>query len=116
MLYKDTLKLKKVHTSLLPHEKQKKTNYNETQETALIVQGTNKKSRILDGESKTVSSKIKGKDEAQCYKCHEFGHIKRNCPHRKKKNGETNKNTVGYATNEDVFTIPKSMNISSRVG
>lgn len=63
---------------------------------------------------KQVGSKVKRKNEIQCYEYHEFGNIKKNCPYRKKMDGKTHENIVGYASYRDIFTISKVINTLSR--
>lgn len=81
------------------------------QETALIAQEKNKKGRMLDGESKVGSSKVKWKSGVQCFGYHKFGHIKILL-----KLIETHENTIEYAYDGNVFTIFKGMDTSSRDG
>ena len=117
LLYgKDTLEFENVQSSLLDHEKQRKANQDVTQEAALIARGENKRGKQFGGESKAGGSKAKRKGGIQCFGCHEFGHIKKYCPHRRKNDENDYDNVAGYASGGDILTISKGNNTSSRDG
>lgn len=78
---KDTVKTEEIISSLLARDlrRSKKNEAMEaSQAESLLVKAKH------DHEAGVSKSKEKG---ARCYKCHEFGHIRRNCPLLKKRKG-----------------------------
>ena len=65
---------------------------------------------------KASDTKVKRKGGVQYFGCHEFGHIKRYCSHRKKNVEKEYDDIAGYISSVDILTIFKDNNISFRDG
>ena len=90
---KETLELEDVTRALLAFH-QRKINIDENfQGKGLVVKGNYKRGRSNNrGDSKSKNSRLKfrRRKDINCYKCGKKGHIKRDCPNRKKNKDDEN--------------------------
>jgi hypothetical protein len=83
------LELEDVTGALLAFHQRKKNINENSQGEGLVVKGNYERGRSNnkgDSKGKNSRSKSKRRKDINCYKCEKKGHIKRDCPNRKKKN------------------------------
>jgi len=79
---KDTLQMGEVESASLSYEKTKR-KVEDNSVSALVAYDQNRSGKnAIKGSSSRSRSKSKDcRKRMQCYKCKEWGHIKRDCPH-----------------------------------
>ena len=88
---KETLDLEEITSALLGFQMRKKASDEGTQGEGLVVKGNQERGRnnTRNGSSGNKSrSKSRRRKDIQCYKCGKKGHMKRECPNRKKGNDD----------------------------
>ena len=108
---KDTVKMEEVEATLLSNEKRRKAE--DSQESVCVTEGQNQRGRkTVKGSSSHSRSKSRGSGKGvQCYKCKEWGHIKRDCPNRSEKDGQGSDNST-TAVMEDTVNLGDILTIS----
>jgi hypothetical protein len=75
------------------HQRKKNIDEN-SQRKGLVVKGNHERGRSNnrgDSEGKNSRSKSRRRKDINCYKCEKKGHMKRDCPNRKKNKDDENK-------------------------
>jgi hypothetical protein len=97
---KETLKLEDVTGALLAFHQKKKNIDENSQGEGLVVKGNHERERSnnsSDSKGKNSRSKSKRRKDIICYKCEKKGHIKRDCPDRKKNKDNENEGSLKSA-------------------
>ncbi|KAG6670908.1 hypothetical protein I3843_Q029300 [Carya illinoinensis] len=98
---KETLELEEITSALLGFHQRKKANDENSQSEGLVVKGNQERGRnkSRSGSSKNKArSKSRKRKDITCFKCRTKGHIKRDCPEKKKGNIENKKGPSKSAT------------------
>ena len=92
---KETLDLEKITSVLLGFNQRKKTNYESSQGEGLVAKSNHERGINKSGSELSYNkSKSRKRNDIKCYKCGKKGHMKQDCP-EKKKEGSVSKNKEG---------------------
>lgn len=99
---KDTLKMEEVESTLLSSERRKKV---EDKDSLFVAHGQRGR-QTTKGSSDNSKARSKGSGKGwQCYKCKEWGHIKKDCPTWNKKDGHGSTAVADYNESGELLTV-----------